>query len=150
MKDKIGSNHPNEGCDPANVPLPAALPGRHGLARMWAALGNSLRGIGHGTASEAAIKQEIAVVAVALPVSFFLATSVLQWIALVGCLVLMLAVEFLNTAIERLCDHVNPSRHDAIRNTKDLASAGVFFTQILAGLVWLAIAADRLRLFEEP
>ena len=55
----------------------------------------------------------------------------------------MLTVEFLNTAIERLCNHVTPERHEAIRVTKDLASAGVFFALLLAGLVWLVALLDR-------
>jgi diacylglycerol kinase (ATP) len=58
-------------------------------------------------------------------------------VALVASMLLVLSVEFLNTAIERLCDHVHPDKHEAIRITKDLASAGVFFTLVLSGLVWL-------------
>lgn len=56
--------------------------------------------------------------------------------ALVASLCLVLAVEFLNTAIERRCNHLHPNKHDAIKATKDLASAGVFFALLLAGLVW--------------
>ena len=37
----------------------AALPGRGGLARIWAALWNSLSGLREGLATEAAIKQEV-------------------------------------------------------------------------------------------
>ncbi len=44
--------------------------------------------------------------------------------ALVASLLFVLSIEFLNTAIERLCNHIQPDRHEAIRITKDLASAG--------------------------
>ena len=57
--------------------------------------------------------------------------------ALVGSLLFVLSIEFLNTAIERLCDHLHPEKHEAIRITKDLASAGVFFSIALCALVWL-------------
>ena len=50
----------------------------------------------------------------------------------------MLSVEFMNTAIERLCNHIQPDRHEAIRITNDLASAAVFFALALAALVWIA------------
>jgi diacylglycerol kinase (ATP) len=56
----------------------------------------------------------------------------------------VLAVEFLNTAVERLCNHVTPEHHEAIRVTKDLASAAVFFALVLAGLVWVTALLDRL------
>jgi diacylglycerol kinase (ATP) len=67
------------------------------------------------------------------------------WVALIASLLLVLAIEFLNTAIERLCNHIQPDKHDAIRITKDLASAGVFLTLALAGLIWIAAIFARFR-----
>ena len=55
----------------------------------------------------------------------------------------LLAVEFLNTAIERLCNHVQPELHAAIRVTKDLGSAAVFFAIALAALIWIAALVAR-------
>lgn len=122
----------------------AALPGRGGLGRIAAAARNSARGLLDGLTTEAAIKQEAAIAVVALPLSFLIARDIWVWVALVASLLFVLAVEFLNTAIERLCNHVEPRRHDDIRVTKDLASAGVFFALLLAGLVWTAAVLDRL------
>jgi len=119
-------------------PARSALPGRGGLARVAAALWNSLRGLQEGLLTESAIKQEVAIACVLLPLSFFVAQDLWTWVALVGSLLFVLSIEFLNTAIERLCDHIEPEKHEAIRITKDLASAGVFFSLALAGLVWVA------------
>jgi diacylglycerol kinase (ATP) len=52
-------------------------------------------------------------------------------------------VEFLNTAVERLCNHVTPELNEAIRVTKDLASTAVFFALVLAGLVWVVALLHR-------
>ena len=122
----------------------AALPGRGGLARIRAAFWHTIGGLREGLSSEAAIKQEVAVALIALPLSFFIATDLWTWVALIGSLLLLLAIEFLNTAIERLCNHVEPEKHDAIRVTKDLASAGVFFAIALTGLIWIAAVLARL------
>lgn len=103
-----------------------------------------MRGLREGIADEAAIRQEAAISAVLLPLSFFVAPSLWIWVALVASLLFVLAVEFLNTAIERLCDHVTPERNEAIRITKDLSSAAVFFSLLLAGLVWIAAIGTRL------
>lgn len=116
----------------------SALPGKGGLARIVAAFWNSLRGLQEGLVTESAIKQEAAIAAVLLPLSFFVARDVWTWVALVASLLFVLAIEFLNTAIERLCNHIQPDKHEAIRITKDLASAGVFFSLLLAGIVWIA------------
>jgi diacylglycerol kinase (ATP) len=76
-------------------------------------------------------------------VSFLVATNVWIWAALIGSLILLLAVEFLNTAIERLCNHLHPEQHVAIKVTKDLASAGVFCVIALTALVWIAAVGAR-------
>jgi diacylglycerol kinase (ATP) len=117
-------------------PARSALPGRGGLARIAAAFWNSLRGLQEGLATESAIKQEMAIAALLLPLSFFIARDVWTWVALIASLLFVLSIEFLNTAIERLCNHIQPDKHEAIRITKDLASAGVFFSLLLAALVW--------------
>jgi diacylglycerol kinase (ATP) len=108
------------------------------LARIAAAFWNSLRGLQEGLSTESAIKQEVAIACVLLPLSFFVAKDLWTWVALVGSLLFVLSIEFLNTAIERLCNHIQPDKHEAIRITKDLASAGVLFSLALAALIWIA------------
>lgn len=116
----------------------SALPGRGGLARITAAFWNSLGGLREGLSTESAIKQEVALACLLVPLSFFVARDLWTWVALIGSLLFVLSIEFLNTAIERLCNHIQPDQHEAIRITKDLASAGVFFALALAALVWIA------------
>ena len=108
--------------------------------RIARAAKNTLNGLRQGVRSEAAIKLEAVIFVIALPLSFFIAGTLWVWVALIAALLLVLAMEFLNTAIERLCDHLHPGKHEAIRITKDYASAGVFFALVLAGLVWGAAA----------
>ncbi len=114
----------------------SAVPGKGGLTRIVNAAKNTLTGVREGVTTEAAITQEAFILAIALPVSFFIADSLWVWVALIASLLGVLAVEFLNTAIERLCDHVHPEKHEDIRATKDFGSAGVFFALAIAGLVW--------------
>jgi len=121
----------------------SALPGKGGLTRIGRAFWNTMGGFREGLSTEAAIKQEAALLLVALPVSFFIATNVWIWVALIGSLIMLLAAEFLNTAIERLCNHLHPEKHVAIKVTKDLASAGVFCVIALAALVWIAAIIAR-------
>jgi diacylglycerol kinase (ATP) len=121
----------------------SALPGRGGLGRIVASAFNSARGLREGLRTEPAVKQEAALAAIMLPASFLVATSAWVWLALVCSVLFVLAVEFLNTAVERLCNHVTPERHEAIRVTKDLASTAVFFALCLAGLVWLVALLHR-------
>lgn len=121
----------------------AATLGLQGVARIRDAFRNTLRGLRVGASSEAAIRQELTISVVALPLSFVIASDLWIWVALIASLLAVLAVEFLNTAVERLCNYVQPECHDAIRSVKDLASASVFFVLALAGLVWIAATWHR-------
>lgn len=130
-----------------SVASTSAIPGRGGLVRIWLAGMNSIQGIVTGMRTEAAIKQEIFLAGIGILLSFVLAGNLWQWLALIGSLLLILTAEFLNTAIERLCDHVTPEHHEQIREIKDFGSAGVFFMLVFAGLVWLSVLLNRLNFF---
>lgn len=105
---------------------------------------NSWRGLRHGARTERAVRQELALLALGVPVALVLGASLWVKVALVASLLLMLAAEFLNTALEKLCDHLHPDRHPAIGTVKDLASAGAFLAQAIAALVWIAALIERL------
>jgi len=57
---------------------------------------------------------------------------------MIGSLLVLLAVELLNTSVEKLADYVTRERHAEIRKIKDFGSAAVFCGLCLAGLIWLA------------
>ena len=135
MSQKRTAERRSESAEDGLSRAQSALPGRGGLARIMAAFWNSLGGLQEGLSTESAIKQEAAIACLLLPFTFFIARDLWTWVALV-----------LNTAIERLCNHIHPDRHEGIRITKDLASAGVFFALALAALVWIAALLGRFGL----
>lgn len=53
--------------------------------------------------------------------------------------VLVLAMELMNTAIERTVDYISTDEHHMARRAKDLASAAVAMTAIAGGVAWLVI-----------
>ena len=117
------------------------------MERLVKAFWNSCAGIGVAYRSEAAIRQEIFVLFMALPLVFVLAPGVWQGVAMIGSVLLVLAVELLNTCAEKLCDHVTPDRHPQIKAVKDMGSAAVLCSMCIAALVWLAGIAERIGLF---
>ncbi|MPZ59368.1 MAG: diacylglycerol kinase [Rhizobiales bacterium] len=112
--------------------------------RIYRATLNTFRGLALAARSEAAVRQEIAVLAVAIPLGFFLAPNVAWYVAMIGVLWVVVAVELLNTAIEKMADHVTPEWHSQIGMIKDCGSAAVFCTLCLAALVWIAGLLVRL------
>jgi diacylglycerol kinase (ATP) len=108
------------------------------MIRLWKAFLNSLNGLGWALRHEQAVREEIAALALGVPASFFVATNIAWWLALVGSLMALLIVELLNTAIEKLSDHVTPEHSNAIKVVKDMGSAAVLGALTFAFMIWVA------------
>lgn len=113
------------------------------MKRLYSATQNSIRGLVDGFRTEPALRDEALLVLVGLLVGLFVAPSGAWYAAMIGVLLVLLAIEFLNTGIEKLADHVTREQHSEIRRIKDFGSAAVFCSLCLAGLVWLTALAVR-------
>ncbi|MEJ0076094.1 MAG: diacylglycerol kinase [Alphaproteobacteria bacterium] len=116
------------------------------MFRMWRATLNSWRGLIAAAKSEQAFREELFALVIAVPLAFVVASEAWKRLALIGVILLLMAVELLNTAIEKLSDHVTPAQHPDIGRIKDMASAGVGVALAIAGLTWLLAIAERLGL----
>lgn len=117
------------------------------MRRLLLATINSWNGLRAAVRSEEAFRQEVAAFVIAIPFAFLIGAGLWQRVALVGVVVLVMVVELLNTAIEKLSDHVTPDTHPAIGMIKDMSSAAVGLSLLLAGLVWLVALAERVAQF---
>jgi diacylglycerol kinase (ATP) len=117
------------------------------LKRLYSATQNSIRGFIDGFKTEPALRDEVLLVLSGLLLGLVIAPSGVWYAAMIGTLLIVLAVEFLNTGIEKLADHVTPEQHSEIRRIKDFGSAAVFCSLCLAGLVWLTALAVRCGVF---
>jgi diacylglycerol kinase (ATP) len=116
------------------------------VRRLLSATINSWNGLLAAARSEEAFRQELWVFLIAVPLAFVVGAGLWQRVALVGILVLLMVVELLNTAIEKLSDHVTLDEHPAIGRIKDMASAAVGLMLLLAGLIWLVALFERIAL----
>lgn len=114
-------------------------PGKSGLSRLADATGYSIKGVRACWKNEAAFRQELALVIFLLPLSFFAAKSIEQWLLLVMPLLVLLIVELLNSAIENVVDRIGDEPHQLSGQAKDMGSAAVLICLLLTGLSWFAI-----------
>jgi diacylglycerol kinase (ATP) len=112
--------------------------------RMVSAFINSINGLQWALREEKALRDEVVGLIVAVPAAALIAPDPLAFAAMIGVILLVIAVELLNTAVETLADHLAPYRHPAIGLAKDLGSGAVFVCLLLAGLVWFAVLVTRL------
>lgn len=111
--------------------------GRTGFSRMWHATGYSLAGLRAGW-DEAAFRLEACLAFLMLPLSFWIGRSWVEVALLAGSILLVLMVELLNTGIEAAIDRVGLERHPLSKRAKDMGSAAVFLSLLLAGGIWAA------------
>jgi diacylglycerol kinase (ATP) len=116
------------------------------IDRLLRATKNSWDGLRHAARNETAFRQELAAFILAAPLAFIIATETWKRFLLIGVVLLLLVVELLNTAIEKLADRVSREIEPQIGHVKDLGSAAVGLMLILAGFAWLIALAERLGL----
>jgi diacylglycerol kinase (ATP) len=116
------------------------------MDRLYRATINSWNGLKAAIRTEAAFRQEVAVLLVSIPLAFVIGETAWTRLALVGVVVLLMVVELLNTAIEKLADRVSREFDFQIGTVKDIGSAAVGLSLLLVGAVWLMALAQRLGL----
>ncbi|MBA3028218.1 MAG: diacylglycerol kinase [Desulfobacteraceae bacterium] len=116
------------------------LKSKGGLRRLVNAFGYLYAGFRHGIAHEASIRQELFALVIFLPVAILLPVSNLEHLILVLSMMLVVLVEFLNSAIEATVDRISVERHPLSAQAKDLASVAVGISISMTGLCWLVIA----------
>lgn len=109
---------------------------RHSLQRMLRACGHSLRGLRIGWRHETALREEMLLGVVLLPLSFWVGRDALDVALLNGSLVMLMVTELFNSAIEALTDRISIEHHELSGRAKDYAAAAVFLVFLLMLSVW--------------
>lgn len=120
-----------------------AKPGNTGIGRILRAAKYSSQGLAAAWKHEAAFRQELLLVIVLLPVGFWLGQTALERAVLIGCLLLVMIVELINSAIEAAIDRHGDEQHVLSGRAKDMGSAAVLISLLLVVVVWGLIAAER-------
>lgn len=61
--------------------------------------------------------------------------SRLEWVAVLFCIGAVLSAEMMNSALEKLCNHIHPSFHLQIKIVKDVAAGAVLFISITSAII---------------
>ena len=105
---------------------------------------NSWNGLLAAMRSEVAFREELVALVLAVPLAFVVAPDIWRRLALIAAILFLVIVELLNTAIEKLADHVTPVLHPGIGRIKDMGSAAVGVALLLVAAIWLVAIGERL------
>ncbi|MDR5903379.1 diacylglycerol kinase [Halomonas icarae] len=119
-------------------------PGHTGWRHLVHSTRYSIKGMKAAWFHEAAFRQELVLFLLLLPLAGWLGDGPVDWILLLGSGLVVLAVELLNSAIESIVDRIGPEHHELSGRAKDLGSAAVMVSLLLAGLTWLLLLGQKL------
>ncbi|MEI2417031.1 diacylglycerol kinase [Orrella sp. JC864] len=114
-----------------------------GIRRLAKAMRYSFQGFKAALKYEAAFRHELALAMLLIPAAFFLGRNALEVMVLILCVVLVLVVELLNSAIEALADALSVEIHPLLGRAKDLGSAAVMLSLIFTVATWVTIGVSR-------
>lgn len=122
----------------------AAPENNTGLKRIYNAFFFSMHGFQACFRTEEAFRQEVFLALIMIPLSFFVSETAIENVILISVVALVLIVEILNTAVERAIDRISFEKHELSKEAKDMGSAAVFISLVLAGVVWAMILLPKL------
>ncbi len=114
-----------------------------GPARMLKATVWSLQGLRAAWLHESSFRLEVYVLALLAPLALWLGETGLERALLLGCCLLVLAAELLNSAIEAVIERYGPEHHELAGRAKDMGSAAVFVLMLNVLLVWGLVLLPR-------
>jgi len=121
------------------VERPGNYDSLQGLPRLIRATRVLFEALVWGFRREEALRLELLAMLVLVPAAIYLGQTPVERVLLIGAVTLLLIVELLNTAVEVIVDRIGTEHHELSGLAKDLGSAAVGVTLLLAIAVWVLI-----------
>lgn len=107
-------------------------------------VGFALKGMFLLLKTEASIKIQFFIALVVTAAGFYFDISTTEWIIQLIAIGMVMGVEGVNTAIEKLADYVQPEHDEKIGLIKDISAGAVMIVSILTGIVGCIIYIPKL------
>lgn len=107
-------------------------------------MNHALDGINYTIEHERNFKIEIIIAMVVLLAGFFFKVSKVEWIILLLTIASVLALELINTSIERCVDLVTKDYHELAKNAKDVSAGAVLLMSLFSAGVGIIIFLPKI------
>lgn len=104
----------------------------------------AFNGLQKAVRSELNFRIHLAAAVLIILVCGLLGISRIEWLLVITCISTVMALELVNTAVEKLCDVVSPEKRPAIKIIKDLSAAAVLTAAFGALLIGLFIVLPKI------
>ncbi len=107
-----------------------------GFKRAFLAARYSWQGLKDSFKYESAFRQELILLVIGTPLAIWIAENAIELILMIGSILLVLAFELVNTAVENVVDRFGEEWHTLCGRAKDAGSAAVLVALLIVGLTW--------------
>jgi diacylglycerol kinase len=105
---------------------------------------NAFSGIKYFFLHERNGKIQCAAAFAAIALSFFFHINISEWVAVLLCIGMVLSLEMLNSAIEKICDIVHSEYDPLIKIVKDVSAAAVLWSAIVSVVIGAIIFIPKI------
>ncbi len=120
-------------------PIESPYKGKTGVRRLLNALSYSCSGLQEAFRNEDAFRQEVLLSAVLIPLTFLLEKEMFGRALMISCVLLLLVIELINSAIEATVDRISLDDHRLAKRAKDIGSAAVLIGLVNLAAVWTLV-----------
>jgi diacylglycerol kinase (ATP) len=100
---------------------------------------HAFRGVGHLLRTEANARIHLTIMVLVSIFGLYFGITRSEWLVILLCFSIVMSLEAMNTAIERLTDLASPGRHPLAGHAKDVAAAAVLWSAIMSVIIGLVI-----------
>ncbi len=115
-----------------------------GPKRIFKAAVWSWQGLRAAWLHESSFRLEVYLLIVLAPLALWLGQSPVERALMIGSMLLVLAMELANSAIEAVIERYGPEFHELAGRAKDMGSAAVFVLMMNVLLCWGLVLAPRI------
>jgi len=112
--------------------------------KLWRSFGYAFKGIGYAAATQLNFRVHLVATITAVFMGLWLKISMDEWRWIMLCIILVLVVELLNTAIETLTDLASPGYDAKAGHVKDVAAGAVVITALFALITGVIIFLPKI------
>lgn len=114
------------------------------LRRTLSSFRHAGRGFAWALSSQANLRFHFMAAAVVLIAAVFFKFTALEFVGLLLCFAIVIALELVNTSLEVLIDYAWPERHAMIGRAKDVAAAAVMLAAAATAVVGILLFARHI------
>ena len=107
-----------------------------GLTHLINSTKYSLQGLKSAFKNETAFRHECFLACILIPLAFFLGETKIEIILMISSVLLVMALELLNSAVEAVVDRIGTEGHELSGRAKDQGSGSVFIALCIVAIVW--------------